>query len=59
MDMHSRPAGEISTGEILRALEGSISTLCKRWKMRKRQQMQAYVWKKLKAAIDDVVDNVT
>lgn len=58
----SRPAGEISTGEILRALEGSISpTLCvSGGKCEKGSKCEAvYVWKKLKAAIDDVVDNVT
>lgn len=57
----SRPAKEITTGEILRALEGSISpTLCVGGeRCEKNHKCEAvYVWKKLKTAIDNVVDNI-
>lgn len=57
------PAEKITVGTVLRALEGSLSPVdcidrensC----TRSEECMSIFVWKKLKNAIDDVVDNIT
>jgi len=57
------PAEKITVGEILRALEGSLSPVdcidrkdsCTRMDI----CISIFVWRKLKDAIDDVVDNIT
>ena len=57
------PAEKITVGMVLRALEGSLSPVdcidkgdnC----TRSEACITIFVWKKLKNAIDDVVDNIT
>ncbi len=57
------PGSEITAGMILRALEGSISpTQCAEDHNSCEKGSEcaaAYVWHKLKSAIDEVVDNIT
>lgn len=59
----AKPASEITVGDILRAVEGAMSvvdciedeTVCGRI----ATCPTAFVWRKLKVAIDDVVNNIT
>lgn len=59
----ARPANEITVGEIFRVVEGSVvivecaqdPTYCDRIS----SCPTAFVWKKMKEAIEDVIDNIT
>ncbi len=59
----SKPANEITVGDVLRVVEGSLSlvdcvedsTSCGK----SCSCPTSYVWKKIKVAVDNVVDNIT
>ncbi|MDR0406193.1 MAG: Rrf2 family transcriptional regulator [Clostridiales bacterium] len=58
----NKPCGEITTGMVLRAVEGSIApTLCAGEGCCEKGEecAAAFVWHALKSAIDGVVDNIT
>ncbi|OQB14525.1 MAG: HTH-type transcriptional regulator CymR [Firmicutes bacterium ADurb.Bin193] len=57
----NKPGDKITVGMVLRAVEGSLSpTVCAEGSCEKEEECAAaYVWHRLKIAIDEVVDSIT
>jgi len=57
----SRPAGEITAGEVLRAAEGSLAPVeCAEFGCDHAEGCTTYgLWKRIKDAVDNVVDSTT
>ncbi|MFZ2539287.1 MAG: Rrf2 family transcriptional regulator, partial [Oscillospiraceae bacterium] len=59
----SRPSDQITVGDVLRVVEGSLSLVdCVEDNSYCEKSLScttSFVWKKIKLAVEDVVDNIT